>query len=41
MWKIAEIIHSDFTDPVRYYLLRKKGRATSKRVEFEATIMYN
>ena len=34
MWKIAEIIVlSDFTNPVTYYLLRRKGRATSKSVE--------
>ena len=34
MWKIAEIIVlSDFTNPVTYYLLRRKGSATSKSVE--------
>ena len=34
MWKIAEMIAlSDFKNPVTYYLLRRKGRATSKNVE--------
>ena len=34
IWKIAEMIAlSDFKNPVTYYLLRKKGRATSKNVE--------
>ena len=34
MWKIFEIIVlSNFTNSVIYYLLRRKGRATSKSVE--------
>ena len=34
IWKITEMIAlSDFKNPVTYYLLRRKGRATSKNVE--------
>jgi len=34
MWKIAKMIAlSDFKNPVTYYLLTRKGRATSKNVE--------
>ena len=34
MWKIAEMIGlSDFENPVTYYPLRRKGRATYKSVE--------